>query len=173
MDMTTMGGYLNGVIAQGVKDALVVEPSKVITAPWVRMKCGFGCPMHGKSLCCPPYTPTWEETRAILDSYECAILLHRQDAEGIDGNFNEILVDLEKTLFLDGYYKAFTMGSGPCRICKECDPSASCRNPMKARPSMESCGIDVFRTARENGLPISTVRARGDEKNIYGLVLVE
>jgi predicted metal-binding protein len=173
MDIKEMEGYLNEVIAKGVNDALVVTPSKVFTAPWVRMKCRFGCPLHGKGLCCPPHTPTWEETRAVLDSYQYAILLHRQGTTDGGKNFNEILVDLEKTLFLDGHYKAFAMGSGPCVICSECDPTAPCRNPTKARPSMESCGIDVFRTARENNLPIHTLRARGDERNIYGLVLVE
>ncbi|HEY3277494.1 MAG TPA: DUF2284 domain-containing protein [Syntrophorhabdaceae bacterium] len=171
--MTRLDAYMEQAIGKGAKEAKVINPSTVFTAPWVRMKCRFGCPMHGKGLCCPPFTPTWVETRAVLDSYEQAILLHRQGTSGLDKAFNETLVDLERTLFLDGFYKALALGSGPCRICNECDPTGSCKNPMKARPSMESCGIDVFRTARENGFPIQTVRVKGDEKNLYGLLLVE
>jgi predicted metal-binding protein len=42
-----------------------------------------------------------------------------------------------------------------------------------ARPSMEACGIDVYKIARDNGFPIEVVRTRGEEWNIYGLVLVK
>jgi predicted metal-binding protein len=165
--------YVKAALEKGVSHAMVVDTSKVFTAPWVRLRCQFGCPLYGKGLCCPPYAPTWEETRKVLDSYQRAILLHFQGTSGIDTLFNEIIVELEKQIFLDGYYKAFSMGSGPCRKCKECDPTGSCRNPMTARPSMEGSGIDVFKTAREHGLPIEVVRERGDRKDLYGIVLVE
>jgi len=87
-------------------------------------------------------------------------------------NFNEALVNLEIKIFLDGYYKAWSMGSGPCRLCKECDLS-SCKNGLRARPSMEACGIDVFKTARDNGFPIEVIKTHEEERNIYGLILVE
>jgi hypothetical protein len=38
---------------------------------------------------------------------------------------------------------------------------------------MEGCGIDVFKTARDNGFPIKVVRTRDEERNIFGLILVE
>jgi hypothetical protein len=38
---------------------------------------------------------------------------------------------------------------------------------------MESCGIDVFKTAREHGLPINVVRNHNQERDLYGLVLIE
>jgi hypothetical protein len=38
---------------------------------------------------------------------------------------------------------------------------------------MEACGIDVFKTARDNGFPIAVVKTYGEERNIYGLILVE
>jgi hypothetical protein len=38
---------------------------------------------------------------------------------------------------------------------------------------MESCGIDVFKTARDNGFPIDVVKTHEEERNIFGLVLVE
>jgi hypothetical protein len=38
---------------------------------------------------------------------------------------------------------------------------------------MESCGIDVYKTARESGLPIKVVKDHSQARDIYGLVLVE
>jgi hypothetical protein len=36
----------------------------------------------------------------------------------------------------------------------------------------EACGIDVFRTARENGLPIRVVQDHTQDRDIYGLISV-
>jgi predicted metal-binding protein len=110
----------------------------------------------------------------VIDSYGKAILLHRVLKGGENGkSFSEAVVRLEIEIFLDGYYKAWSMGSGPCRLCKECDLTSPCKHGSKARPSMEACGIDVFKTARDNGFSINVVKTHGEEKNIYGLVLVE
>jgi hypothetical protein len=38
---------------------------------------------------------------------------------------------------------------------------------------LEGCGIDVFRTATEHGLPIKVVIDRSQDKDTYGLILVE
>jgi predicted metal-binding protein len=86
---------------------------------------------------------------------------------------NDLIVDLEIALFLDGYYKAWSMGSGPCRRCKKCDTDGTCMHADRARPSMESCGIDVFATARNHDLPIHVLRNHKAERDLYGVVLVE
>jgi predicted metal-binding protein len=101
-------------------------------------------------------------------------LLHRRLKKGERSkDFNALIVRLEREMFLDGYYKAWSMGAGPCRICKECDPKGFCRHGLEARPSMESCGIDVFKTARDNGFPIEVVRSPEEKRNGYGVILVE
>jgi hypothetical protein len=38
---------------------------------------------------------------------------------------------------------------------------------------MEACGIDVFKTARDNGFPIEVVRNREEKRDLFGLILVE
>jgi hypothetical protein len=38
---------------------------------------------------------------------------------------------------------------------------------------MESCGIDVYKTAKQSGLPIQVVRNHSQDRDIYGLILVE
>lgn len=167
--------YAAAALAREVDDALIIETAKVYTAPWVRMKCRFGCPGYGGHLCCPPHSPTPEETRAVLDSYTSALLLHRHWRKGYKAveEFNDVIVDLETAIFLDGFYKAFSMGSGPCTRCGECNISGTCVHPDRARPSMEACGIDVFATARGQNLPIKVVRSRNETRDVYGLVLIE
>jgi len=168
--------YMEVAIKRGVDHAVLVETARVVTAPWVRLKCRFGCAGYGGCLCCPPYSPTPEEMRAVLDSYESAILLHcravRKAREVIEG-LNEAAVDLERNLFLNGLYKAWATGSGPCDRCPECATSGACKHPDKARPSMEACGIDVFATARAYDLPLEVVKAKADVKDFYALVLIE
>jgi predicted metal-binding protein len=51
--------------------------------------------------------------------------------------------------------------------------SGSCNHGLEARPSMEACGIDVFKTARDNGFPVEVLRTRDEGRNMFGLVLVE
>ena len=66
------------------------------------------------------------------------------------------------------------MGSGPCRLCDECSPEdGACRHSEEARPAMEACGIDVYQTARSNGLPIEVVKDQSCEQNYYAVVLIE
>lgn len=176
--MKSVDKYCHRAFERGLEGAKVIDPHSVVTAEWVRMKCQFGCPGFGKTLCCPPFSPTPEATRKILDSYQKVILLHQQiktsEKRGeITKNFNGVIVDLELEIFLDGYFKAWSMVSGPCRLCKECDTQSHCKHGYRARPSMEACGIDVFTTVRQNGFPIEVVRTQEDILNIYGLILVE
>lgn len=176
--MKSIGEYCNLALERGADGAKVIEPATVATAEWVRLKCQFGCPGFGRSHCCPPHTPTPEVTRRAIDSYQKAILLHRRIPDGRKRReetkpFNEMIVRLEIDIFLDGYYKALSMTSGPCRLCKECDLNSPCKYGMEARPSMEACGVDVYKTARGNGFSIRVVRTPEEEQNIFGLILVE
>ena len=170
-------------VVQGRKaEAKVIEPSRVVTAPWVRLKCQFGCPMYGKGYCCPPDTPASEQTRAILDTYHRAILFHLEAAKEpgrsrrkILAEFFEALVDLEGDLFKEGFYRAFVLLAGPCELCKECakEKGEPCHFGSRARPSMEACGIDVYQTARDHGFFIQTLRHKSETQNIYCLMLVD
>ena len=150
-----------------VRDAAIIPAGSVVTAEWVRLKCQFGCGGYGKTLTCPPYSPTPEQTRRMLADYRHGLLIHGYEHTHI----SEIVAELEREIFLDGYHKAFGMGSGPCDLCDRCPKS--CRYPEKARPSMEASGIDVFSTVRANGFPIEVLKTETCEGNYYGLVLIE
>jgi predicted metal-binding protein len=153
----------------GAIEARSIDPRSVVTAPWVRLKCQFGCPHYNTRLCCPPYTPTAEQFQKVLDGYSAALLFHSQ---GMEVKPAEIAFELEQEVFFQGYYKALGLGAGPCRLCQKCNLER-CTHPLQARPAMEACGIDVYATARANGYPIQVVRDRTEIPNRYGLVLIE
>ena len=165
--------YCDRAKERGVDEAKIIDPHSVVTAEWVRMKCQFGCSGFGMSLCCPPHSPPPDLTRKVLDSYKKAILLHRKLGKGEKGKgFNRTVVRLEEEMFLEGYYKAWSLGAGPCRLCKECD-LRGCRYGDEARPSMEACGIDVFKTVRDHGFSIDVLRTREESRSSFGLILAE
>ena len=172
--MKDLRGYCKKALTMGFDGAKIIKPRSIITADWVRMKCQFGCSGFGQGHCCPPYSPTPDVTRRVIDSYHKAILLHRRLRKGERSrNLTQKVVRLEREIFLDGYYKAWGMGAGPCRLCHTCDTTAPCQHGEEARPSMEACGIDVFKTARDNGFRINVVRSYDDERNSFGVILVE
>jgi predicted metal-binding protein len=162
------GSFIIKAVELGAAEAKIIDAATVATAPWVRLKCQFGCGGYNSSYCCPPHSPTPEETRRVIDCYGKALLIHNSGIGGI----TKIIVKLEREIFLAGYYKALGFGAGPCHICKTC-PEEGCKHPEKARPSMEACGIDVYATARGNGFPIEVVRDGKSPENYYGLVLIE
>lgn len=172
--------YCNIALKNGATTVKIIHPGTVVTAPWVRLKCQFGCSGYGYSYCCPPHTPTAEETRKILDSYQRALLFHIETSLTPSRGrhlkkYRHSLIDLEEEIFKDGYYKAFVFLAGPCNLCKECSilTEAPCCNRYRARPSMESCGIDVFQTARDNGFHIEPLRVETESRNTFCLMLVD
>jgi predicted metal-binding protein len=159
--------YVTRAVRLGAKDAKIVPADSVVTAQWVREKCQFGCGGYGKSLNCPPHSPTPEQTKNMLTDYEHALLIHGDENTPI----GDIVRRLERTIFLDGYYKAFAMGAGPCSLCDDCPEF--CKYPDRARPAMEACGIDVYATVRANGFPIEVLTNEDCAPDYYGMVLIE
>jgi len=154
----------------GAVEAVIVSPADVETAAWVRLKCQYGCDGYGQCLVCPPYSPTPEQTRTILDCYRRAVLVQFADWS----DTKEQISSLERTVFLRGAWKAFGMGAGPCTFCENCPlKQGGCLHTEKARPAMEACGIDVYTTVRRAGLPIEVVRNRRQCPHYYSLLLVD
>ncbi|MFA5392783.1 MAG: DUF2284 domain-containing protein [Candidatus Paceibacterota bacterium] len=151
----------------GAKQAKVIPAKTIVVAEWVRMKCQFGCDGFGQSLTCPPYSPTLDLTRRMLTYYKHAFLIQGDEYT----NIHAIIPQMEREVFLDGYFKAFGMGAGPCQLCEKC--VKFCRHPDKTRPSMEACGIDVYTTVRNNGFPIKVLKESSCKGNYYGIVLIE
>jgi predicted metal-binding protein len=173
-----MERYCGGARGRGASWARLVPASYVVTAPWVRYKCRFGCGCYGARHLCPPATPTPAETAAVVRCYAKALLVtYESGARGTERalrkKMHQDLLALEREIFLDGYPRAMAFAAGPCNLCETCDVSKPCRRPGEPRPSMESCGIDVFSTFANAGVKLDVVRDVGMPYKLCGLVLVE
>lgn len=155
---------------EGFRQAALLSPQKIVTAPWVRIKCRFGCGLYGKDLQCPPRGMDHRTTREMLDSYTWALLL---EGTPPGRDFHDRLLRLEKKAFLNGFHKAFIFGAGPCPLCPSCPEDGTCRHPELARPAMEGSGIDVYTTARQAGIHLEPVTGKMQYVKYIGLLLLE
>jgi predicted metal-binding protein len=154
----------------GFSFARIIEAGEIAIEHWVRLKCGFGCPRHGRSLCCPPASPNEKEMSALISGYRHALLVQGTPPSHL---FHERLLALERAVFLAGYAEALAFGAGPCPVCPTCPEDGRCRFPEKARPSLEACGVDVYRTAHSAGLSLSPVSHPLGYVKYVGLVLFD
>jgi predicted metal-binding protein len=77
-------------------------------------------------------------------------------------NLYKIVSKIESMAFYDGRYLAFGLGAGSClnvfcseeKTCEALNDHKRCRYPLKARPSMEAVGIDVFKMIASAGWEI-------------------
>ena len=157
-----------------------LDPDKIVTGQWVRMKCEFGCPHFGKCAVCPPNVPSLADCERFFSEYDRAVLLQfsgtvekPEDRHQWTRKINGGLLNLERAVFLAGYYKAFVLFVDPCNFCEECVPTrTACEHPKTARPSPEGLAVDVFTTARNAGKPIQVLDDYDKEMNRYGILLV-
>jgi predicted metal-binding protein len=167
-----------------IDEVVPVMTSNICVAEWVRMKCKYGCKKYGKSWCCPPETPTPDQTKALLNEYQKAIMLvgsskntdfyrdsHQKRRRQV--HIWKGTVAIERQLFLHGYYKAFALVSETCALCKECAYPDDCKFPTDRRPSLESLSIDVFQTLKNVGRTFRIAKSIVEEHNCYSLILLE
>jgi len=160
---------LDLALKTGALDAKLIDAKNIVVADWVRLKCQYGCGAYGKTLTCPPFSPTPERMRQILSGYSTAILLRVADESEATQN---MIANLERSIFLKGYYRAFGVTAGPCELCEKCNLK-ECVHPKQARPSVEACGIDVYATARKNGYSIEVRKTKEEQPTYFALILVE
>ena len=176
---------IESAIEKGASSSKLIKPEDIVVENWVRQKCQYGCGGYARYFTCPPYSPSADETKKTMQAYKHALLVEFSNLQTGEKqpNVHEIMYELERESFLNGFYKALAYAAGPCRICSSCVASEienpnqfskrKCLNPGKARPSMESCGIDVYQTARNAGYEIDVVRNTGDPYKRFGLLLID
>jgi len=192
--------YKEKALEYGATQAEIIPTRLIVIDERVRLKCMVPrCHLYGESPNCPPYTPEPEAMRKIVAQYEWAVLFKHDVAPKEDfvdkikwhkghmahqGKTDEIASKVEALAFNDGHYFAAGFGAGGCKtalceglICQFLD-SGRCRFPVRARPSMEAVGIDVYRLVTEVGWEIYPVAHRGVDPDAVpcaisvGLVLV-
>lgn len=156
----------------------------IIVAEWVHRKCRYGCKNYNTNWCCPPMTPTPDRVRWILKDYSQAVLLvgtHKFPDLFRNNSRKRTMqvqcwkgtVSIERMLFLEGYYKAFSLVGDSCALCKACAYPKSCKFPQEKRPSVESFSIDIVGTLRNLGEMSAVNSGINDEFNYYGIILVD
>jgi len=155
-------------VQKGGIESKIIPVDQVVVSDWVYWKCRFGCPHYGTTLTCPPHSPNPEQTRALLQGYEWALLIKYDSPE-----YHQLLLDLEREAFLSGFYKALGLTAGRCRLCEVCNPKDGiCEHQDQVRPSMESCGIDVFATARNAGYSMKVVTSKDEKYHRICMLLI-
>jgi len=168
--------YRRLAVESGAADAKTVPASDVKVDERVILKCMVPrCYSYGESPNCPPYSPDAEMMRKIISEYKYAIFF-KIDVKPVEdfahpelwheGHIRhyakvfEVVGKIEAKAFNDGYYLAVGFAAGTCKValcnglpCQFLD-SGRCRQPIKARPSMEAVGIDVFDLATKVGWDI-------------------
>ena len=171
----------------GASAAEIVPASSVVVQERVWMKCLVPrCGGAGKTPYCPPNTPQPSFMRLVFSQYQWAVVFKRdiepmeefiatsteQRAEkpdlgigrGYHGKTHEIVDQLESYAQTGGYDLAMGFTSGTCRsnLCNGAPctrlETGACRFPLRARPSMEGVGIDVFGLAEKVGWDVYMIR---------------
>ncbi|OKY78537.1 MAG: putative metal-binding protein [Candidatus Methanohalarchaeum thermophilum] len=152
----------------------------VVVDQRVRLKCQVPiCPHYNNNLMCPPHIPSVEMFKKALKNYEKAFFVQiitsvnsldngnnieddweerSKDHEGYKKELLDIMNELERFAFKEGYHLATGLIGGSCPLCDKCvieEGSTECRHPYMARPSMEGLGIDVIETCKNAGIQIN------------------
>nr|MDO8081026.1 DUF2284 domain-containing protein [Candidatus Freyarchaeota archaeon] len=84
-------------LKEGASRAKVIDTSSIVVDERVQLKCRYPpCINYGRSLMCPPYTPTAGEFREILEKYKYAIIF--QVDKTIDKEIQNYIKNKETTL---------------------------------------------------------------------------
>ena len=156
-------------LGNGFFAAVELDPARIRSEAWVRAKCSYGCSQYGKRWSCPPHAMDQAGFEELLGCYSRALLVVGQPPLR---DFQEKLLGLEREAFLGGFKKALVFSGGPCCWCDVCD-DLQCRFPEKRRPSLESCGCDVFALAESCGIRLSALHSSDDFVQYVALLLVD
>lgn len=180
--------YREKAIALGASRVKIVKTDEIPVDDRVILKCqvprcfGYGVGAH-----CPPNTLKPAELRKHLENYNWAIfftinipsdVVIRDKATirervAVFREVYKIVSDIESAAFYDGYYLAFGFAAGSCRhtFCGLEDNCLAmegkrCRFSLRARPSMEAVGIDVYRMIAQSGWDIYPIASNAKAEEV-------
>ncbi|MBS4022206.1 MAG: DUF2284 domain-containing protein [Dethiobacter sp.] len=192
--------YKERALNLGASRARIVKVSEIPVDEVITLKCQIPrCFGYGTCAHCPPHTLKPAELREHLKKYNWAVFFTRDVAPQVivrdkatikervsayQDVFN-IVSEVESMAFYDGYYLAFGFAAGSCKhtFCGQQESCIAlegkkCRFALRARPSMEAVGIDVYKMAAEAGWDIypigSNAKAAEVPKGVLaGIVIVK
>lgn len=174
-------GLEDFALEQGADRARVVSTREVVVDDRVRLKCQVPiCKDFNKHLLCPPHSLTVDHFKSLCTQYSAALIIQVKSS-----GFEELqLLEAEKELhgiinkvegraLTEGNYLAAGFIASSCKLCQECvgyHSKLPCRHPYQARPSIESMGVDIFKTCENAGIGFGL--GLSNEVFFCGLVLL-
>lgn len=192
--------YKNKALDLGASRAKIIRADEIPVDERVTLKCQVPrCFGYGVSAHCPPNTLKPAELRTCLEKYQWAIFFVSdvptdiivRDMDTVKQltaaylKINKIVADIESMAFYDGHYLAVGFSAGSCRysFClqeEDCQALKGnmCRFVLRARPSMEAVGMDVFKMVASAGWDVYPIggdaRACDVPKGVLaGIVIVQ
>ena len=151
-------------------NAKIISPQDISFDIRAILKCRWGCEDYFQnSVRCGIRDTTYKDRVEMVKSYHNILIVHAHDARRL----SIAVLEIERTAFHDGYYFAFAIRT--CNLCKVCAAQLGkhCPSPEKVRPCDQNFGIDVYKTARNLGLPCEVLQSEQDTPNRYGFVLLD
>ncbi len=165
-----MEKYVQLAKEMNMVNAMIISPKDMFFDIRAIMKCRWGCDNYfQESIKCHTRGTTFQERVEMIQKYNDILIVHSHDANAL----SSAVLEIEKAAFLDGRYFAFAVRY--CKLCKSCaaDKGDACAFSEKVRPCDQSFGIDVYKTARNLGLPCNVLKNKDDVQNRYGFVLID
>lgn len=165
-----MEKYIEIAKKKEAETAVVISPDEIVFDRRAILKCRWGCEdQHEPNrIKCGPRGLTFEAAQATIREYDKILMIHHHDPVKL----SRLAREIERAAFLDGYYFACAMHC--CHLCRECriDTGKPCHTPFKIRPCEQSFGVDVYKTARNMGLPCAPLQSKTQIPNRYAFVLI-
>jgi predicted metal-binding protein len=190
-----LGSYRLRAIEHGATDAKTITRDMVLIDERVLAKCTYPkCPGYGTNANCPPHAMNVDLARRVVNNFQYGIFIKLEvPSEETAGpevrdrklyvrssrRMHEIVSKIEAEAFFDGYHLALAFAGGSCKsaFCNDVDcsalvPGQPCRQPLRARSSMEAVGMDAFTMAAKVGWEIYPIGASSLPSEVpYGMRL--
>lgn len=150
-------------LEQGFHHAAALDPAALAVREEVRDMCAAGkCRAYGHNWTCPPNCGTLAECGARIAGMASGLLV--QTVGQLEDSFDfETMAETER-LHLERFHAladllrekrpgVLCLGSGGCRLCRECAYPDPCRFPGRACSSMEGWGLLVSDACQAAGVP--------------------
>ena len=168
--MTDFDKYVRMAEELEMADARIIPAEDICFDIRAILKCRWGCEdFFSQTIKCNTRNTSNQERMEMVRAYRRILLVHSHDAAAL----SHAVLAIERAAFLDGHYLSFAIRY--CKLCKSCavDQGKPCPTPEKVRPCDQAFGIDVYQTAKNQGLPCDVLQAPNDVQNRYGFVLIE
>lgn len=157
-----MRDVISEALQFGFTNACALEAATLLPRQEVRDMCAADrCRHYGKLWTCPPACASLEENSARLLQYKTGVLVQTTgtpeddfDYEGMAAIGQQHMRNFLSLLrhWRGEYPQMLALGSGGCGLCEQCTyPTAPCRHPHDAVPSMEAFGLVVSDVCTANG----------------------